>query len=276
MLTYTTRRNLAGRLSSDSASANLTLLDTLINEGDRKVINFKPWKFREKTITKSTVASQQFYNIGNGRVRNVIVTIGSTVYTPCEIKTRDDWDRLNESSSTSDSTEYYFVGDGKIGFYPIPSSATTNAIEVHIFQGHKDLSIADYTTGTITTTSGTTITGSGTTWTSQMAGRWIQITDTSTDNTGDGEWYEISSVTSTTVLELVSPYLGTAITAGSAAYTIGQTSIIPSDFQIISIHYALEQYYSYIQPDKERASLAKQNFAEGLKALQIEHGGSTI
>lgn len=276
MLTYTQRRNLAGKLSSDSSSANLTLLDTLLNEGDRKVINSKPWGFREKTITKSTVASQQFYYVGYGRVRNVTVTIGTTRYTPVEVRTREEWDYLNQSTTESNTPEYYFVGDGRVGFYPTPSSATTNAITVNLLQGHKDLSIADYTTGTITTTSGTTITGSGTTWTSQMAGRWIQITDSNTANTGDGEWYEISSVTSTTVLELVSPYLGTAITAGSAAYTIGQTSIIPSDHQIISVHYSLEQYFSYVQPEKERAALAKENFAEGLKALQVECGGSTI
>lgn len=263
-------------MSNDSGTENLLKGDTLMNEGDRKVITSKPWRFREKTITKSTVASQQFYLIGNGRVRNVIVTIGTTVYTPCEIKTRDDWDRLNQSLSTSNTPEYYFVGDGRIGFYPTPSSATSNAIEVHIFQGHKDLSIADYTTGTIITTSSTTITGSGTSWTSQMAGRWLRITDTSTANTGDGEWYEILSVTSSTVLELRSPYLGTAISAGSAAYTIGQSSIIPEDFQMISVHYALNQYFAYVQPEKERAELAKLDYLEGIKALQIEHGGSTI
>lgn len=276
MLTYTQRRNLAGKMSSDSSSDNLTVLDTLLNEGDRKVITSKPWGFREKAVTKSTIASQQFYYIGNGRVRNVTVTIGSTRYTPTEIKTREDWDYLNQSTSLSNTPEYYFVGDGRIGFYPTPSSATSNAITANLLQGHKDLSIADYTTGTITTTSGTTITGSGTTWTAQMACRWIQITPSDTANTGDGEWYEISSVTSSTVLELVSPYLGTAIIAGSSAYTIGQTSIIPSDFQIISVHYALEQYFSYIQPEKDRAQLAKDNFAEGLKALQSEYGGSTI
>lgn len=276
MLTYTTRRNLFGKLSSDSGSANLTVGDTLLNEADREVITMKPWGFREKTVTKSTVASQQFYYIGNGRVRNVTVTIGSTKYTPIEVKTRDDWDRLNQSTSTSNIPEYYFVGDGRVGFYPTPSSATTNAITANLLQGHKDLSIADYSTGTITTTSGTTITGSSTVWTSQMAGRWIRITDSDTANTGDGQWYEISSVTSATVLELISPYLGTAITAGSAAYVIGQSSIIPEDFQMVPMHRAVENYFTYVQPEKERAEKAKQNFAEGLKRMQIELGGSTI
>lgn len=276
MLTYTSRRNLAGKLTSDSGSENLTLMDTLLNEADREVITMKPWRFREKTITKSTIASQQFYYIGEGRVRNVTVTIGSTKYTPREVKTRDDWDRLNQSDSLSDTPEFYFVGDGRIGFYPTPSSATTDAIEANIFRYGKDLSVADYTTGTITTTSGTTITGSGTTWTSQMAGRWIRITGTDTANTGDNEWYEISSVTSTTVLELVSPYLGTAITAGSATYIIGQTSIIPEDFQMVPVHRAVEHYFSYVQPEKDRAERAKQSYAEGLKRMQIELGGSTI
>jgi hypothetical protein len=276
MLTYTSRRNLFGTLSSDSGAANLEVGDTLINEADREVINAKPWRFREKTLTKSTVASQQFYYIGEGRVRNVTVTIGSTRYTPTEVTTIDDWDRLNQSTSTSDTPEYFFVSDGRIGFYPTPSTSTSNAITVNLFRGHKDLTIADYTTGTITTTSGTTITGSGTTWTEKMAGRWLRITDSNTANTGDGEWYEISSVTSSTVLELASPYLGTAITAGSATYTIGQTSIIPGDFHMVSVHRAVEQYFSFIQPEKERAALAKENYAEGLKRMQVELGGTSI
>jgi hypothetical protein len=276
MLTYTQRRNLFGKLTSDSSTANLETGDTLINEADREIITSKPWGFREKTIVKSTVGSQQFYYVGAGRIRNVTVTIGSTKYTPTEVKTQDEWDRLNQSTSTSNTPEFYFVGDGRIGFYPTPSSATVDAISANIFQGHKDLSIADYSTGTITTTSGTTITGSGTSWTSKMEGRWIRITDSNTANTGDGEWYEISSVTSATVLELVSPYLGTAISAGTAAYVIGQSSIIPGDFHMVSVHRAVEQYFSFIQPEKDRAALAKDNYAEGLKRLQVEYGGSTI
>lgn len=276
MLTYTTRRNLAGKLTSDSGSANLTVMDTLLNEADREVITMKPWGFREKTITKSTVASQQFYYIGNGRVRNVTVTIGSTKYTPTEIKTRDDWDMLNQSTSLSDTPEYYFVGDGRIGFYPTPSSATSNAITANILQGHKDLSIADYTTGTITTTDGVTITGTTTVWTEKMAGRWLRITDSDTANTGDGNWYEISSVTSATVLVLVSPYLGTAIATGTAAYTIGQSSIIPEDFQMVPVYRAVELYFTGIQPEEKRAEKFKQLYAEGLKRLQVECGSTTI
>jgi len=276
MLTYTSRRNLIGKISGANSADSLELFDSLLNEADSEVINSKPWKFREKTITKTTVASQQTYYVGYGRVREVTITIGTTKYTPREIKSLNDWNRLNQSTNvTSDIPEYFFVGDGNISFYPKPSSSG-NTITCDLYRGHKDLTIADYTTGTITTTSSTTITGSGTSWTSQMAGRWIRITETNTANTGDGEWYEISSVTSSTVLELVSPYLGTAISGGSANYVIGQTSIIPSDFQMVPIHAALEYYFTYTDPDEKRADKAKTKYAEGLKRMQIELGGTSI
>ena len=278
MLTYTGGRNLFGKMTRDSSSANLTTGDSLINEAIREVITAKPWGFRQKTKTKDTVASQQFYNnpADCGRIVNVTVTVGNTTYTPKRIKSREDWDRINQSSATSNTPEYYFPFGKTVGFYPTPSSATTDAITFVYEKEQKDLSIADYTTGTITTTSGVTITGSGTSWTSQMAGRFIRITNSDTANTGDGVWYEISSVTSATVLVLTAPYAGTAIAAGSAAYTIGQVSMIPENFQIVPIHRAVEQHFTYIQPDAERAKDAKVNYLEGMKRMQIELGSMSI
>lgn len=270
-----------GTLTGDSSSVNLTTMDTLHNEAIREVIVSKPWGFRQKSKTISTVASQQFYNLPAdcGKVLNATVLIGSTRYTPHRIKTREDWDMLNQTSSvTSNTPEYYFVYAKTVGFYPKPSSATSDAITVNYEREVKDLSIADYTTGTITSiaNSATTVTGSGTTWTAQMAGRYIRITDSNTANTGDGYWYEISSVTSATVLELVSPYNGTSISAGTAAYAIGQTSIIPEDHQMTPIYRAVENYFSYIQPEVARAQQAKVNYQEAMRRLQAECGAMAV
>jgi hypothetical protein len=137
-------------------------------------------------------------------------------------------------------------------------------------QKRKDLSIEDYTTGTIVTaTNGqTSITGSGTSWTSKMAGMWIKIADANTANTGDGYWYKILSVQTSTALTLVSPYGGISISAGSSTYIIGQTSLIPEDFQIIPIYKAAEIYYTTIQPDSTRAAEFKGLFNEGLGKMR--------
>lgn len=281
MLTYTTGRNLAGKLTGDSSSANLTILDTLINESIREIITMKPWNYRETSTTISTVASQQFYNLPSDciRVNNVTITIGTTKYTPREVKTREDWDRINQTTNyLSNIPVNYFVFGGQVGFWPTPVSATANAITLSYLRGHKDLNVADYTTGTITTaTNGSTgITGSGTSWTSQMAGRFIRITLADTANTGDGTWYKIASVTSTTVLVLSAVYTGNSISAGSASYVIGQVSIIPEEFQMVPIHRACEIYFSAIQPEQLRAGIFKNLYAEGIKRMNIELGANSI
>lgn len=279
MLTYTSQRNLAGKLTSDSSVANLETMDTLCNEFTREVVSLKPWPFRDRTRTFSTnTANVHYLPADCGKVNTITVTIGSTTYTPKIIKDRMVWDRLNQSSDTSDTPEAVFIFDNFFSFYPAPATATANAGTISYKKTQKDLSIADYTTGTITSIANgaTTVTGSGTTWTAKMAGRWIRITDSNTANTGDGEWYEISSITSVTELELVTPYNGTSIAAGSAAYIIGQTSIIPEDFQMVPLHRAVEHYFTFIQPEPDRAGAAKSLYAEGIKRMNAECGSYGI
>lgn len=279
MLTYTTGRNLIGVLTNDSSSANLTNMDVLHNEAIREVITSKAWPFRQKTRAFSTnTANVHYLPADCGIVNTITVTIGSTKYTPRIVKTREEWDRLTQSTSTSDTPEAVFIFDNFFSFYPAPATANASAGLISFGRRHKDLSIADYTTGTILSIANgaTTVTGNAPSWTSQMAGRWIRITDTNTANTGDGVWYEISSVTSSTVLELVTPYNGTSISGGTAAYTIGQTSIIPEEFQMTPIHRVCEIYFSSIKPEPQRAQLYKNLFAEGMRRMQIECGSRTI
>lgn len=281
MLTFTGSRNLYGDLTSDGSSTNLTLGDTLMNQNAREIITMKQWNFREATHTASTVASQQFYNLPAraSRVYTPLVTIGTTQYTPDEIRTREEWDRLNQTTSVlSDTPEYFFIFGGQYGFYPTPSGATANAISLPYLQTHKDLTIADYTTGTITSidNGATTVTGSSTVWTDKFATRYIRITDSDSENTGDGVWYEISSITSTTVLEIKAPYQGPTLSAATAAYTIGQVSIIPEDFQILPVYRACEHYFTSVQPDTERAAMYKTLYLEGLNRMQLELGAKTV
>lgn len=276
MFTYTGARTLLGTLTGDSSSANLTNLDTLHNEGIKKVITTKPWPFRQKTWTRSTETDNVHQLPGDcGKVLNVTVTIGTTKYTPKRVKSREEWDRLNQSTAVSSNTpEYYFIFGKTYSFFPKPSSATTDAITISGEREVKDLSVADYTAGTIVSIANgaTTVTGSSTVWTAQMAGRYIRITDSNTANTGDGYWYEISSVTSATVLELVAPYNGTSIAAGSAAYTLGQASIIPEDYQMVPLNWALQYYFQYILPDADRAALAKNDYIDGIRSMNIGLG----
>jgi len=278
MLTFTQRRNLFGNLTNNTSTTNLTLGDTLLNETDREIITSKAWDFRERSQSVSTVASQQFYSLARnyGKLINTTVTIGTTKYTPREIVSRAKWDELNQSTSASDTPEYFYVYNKQIGYYPTPATSTASAITNNYQAVHIDLSVADYTTGTITTTltSGliTTVTGSGTTWTSSMIGRYIQIASATG---GDNEWYEIATVPTTTTLTLTLPYNGTAISAGSATYMIGQMPIIPGDFHILSVYRACELYFSGPAFDEKRAATYKNLFREGLIRMQNELGSKS-
>lgn len=273
MLTYTSGRNLFGKLTNNEESANLTLGDTLINESTRAIVRAQPWPFLFKSRTTTTTASTQFYNLFHDveQVLAVTITVGGTIYHVKAAPSREFWNQLNEYTNSSTFPEWYYVFNGQVGFYPTPS-ASSNTITIAYKRRVFDLSVADYTTGTIVSiaNAATTVTGSGTTWTAKMAGRFIRFTDSDTANTGDGAWYEISSVTSATVLELKAAYNGTSIAAGSAAYTIGQVSVLPEQYQELPIHRACQIYFTSIQPEPTRAKMYSDMVQMGLLDMKKE------
>lgn len=187
------------------------------------------------------------------RISNPTVTVGSYIYTPKECPDRQTWDKINMVTFASDIPIWWFNYGGKIGFSPRPSTAS-NLVTINSKQLAKDLSVADYVTGTITTTSGNTITGSGTAWTAQMAGRWLQVTD-GNGAVGDGYWYKILSVASATSLTLEKAYAGTPLAAASATYTIAQCSLVPEQYQDLPVYGALRTYFTSVDPDAGKAQL---------------------
>jgi hypothetical protein len=183
------------------------------------------------------------------------------------------WDRLNQSTFTSDIPEYYFVFDGQIGLWPTPASSS-NVLTIIVTLQHKKLSIADYTTGNIlTATAGSpSIVGTATSWALSMAGRYLEITESDTANKGDGEIYEISSAPSTTTITLVKNYNGTSIATGAAAYTIGQCSIIPEAYRDVPILGAIVLYYKTIKPETDLASAFKDEYLDRYNEMIVDYG----
>lgn len=248
MKSFTVGRNLYGILTKNTSTANLTLGDQIANDDYRAICSVRDWPFLERTRTLTTKADTQAYNLPYDcdRVREVAVIVDDSRYTPRLSPSQRHWDDLNDSDFTSDIPEWYYVFNGQVNLWPTPATAG-NTINVTQKTRVIDLSIADYTTGNITTTSTisgvTTVTGSGTTWTAQMVGRYIRITLSDTANTGDGVWYEIASVPSTTTLTLVRVYGGTDITAGSADYTIGQMPLLPEAYHELPWIFAAGKYW---------------------------------
>jgi len=92
----------------------------------------------------------------------------------------------------------------------------------------------EYTTGTVAMTNGdATVTGTGTAFTTNVsAGDWYRV---DADGTGSSSvWYEVSSVTDATHLELTSTYAGT--TVSGKAYTISEEPNLPPVFHPLIIY----------------------------------------
>lgn len=257
--TYTGQRNFFGTKVNNLDTTILATADDLINDHRRQILSAKQWWFLEKSFSYTTVAATQGTTLQGDIDRIVadpIVTIGTQRYQPRESPSINHWNDLNFTSYQSDTPEWWIYLYGQLLLFPIPS-AGGKTVEFTAKQKVIDLSIADYTTGTITTATNasTAIVGSGTTWTAGMAGAWLQIAKGFAANLGDGIWYQIGSVGSTTTISLSNKYGGTSIAAGSATYKIGQCSILPEQYASIPVYGALSEYFTSIEPNPTQAQL---------------------
>lgn len=252
-------------------------MDIFVNQAYRQICAVRNWYFLEGTATALTVASQQAYSLpyDYDKLIDVYITSGSYKYTPVEVVSQPDWDRLNEQASyTSNYPVWFHIYNNQINFWPIPS--TSNLVITYNYRKNVvDLSIADDTTGTITATNGSaSVVGAGTSWNSSMVGRFIRITPTTTAATnGDGFWYKISAVGSTTTMTLSVVYGGTSV--AGATLTIGQMPILPEAFHDMPVYKAVEQYYSTIEPELDRAQMFKMMYDERFQGLVMDSKKTT-
>lgn len=248
-----------------------------VNDALRYLIAKYYFNERSYIVPGGTVAQQAFYNLPPQvkKIINVTVSIGSVLWQPKECPTRESWDSLNVQLFYNDFPLYYFIYNGQLGIWPIASS-NGNIITMNYKTRIADLSQADYTTGSVSVTTNTpTITGSGTTWTKAMAeGGWIHIAHSATDSAnGDNQWYQIASVNSATSITLMNNYTGATVTAGT--YTVGQTSILPEDYQDLPLYRMGIIYYTTRFPDPVRAQTYQKLYDDGEAKLNEEFGSKT-
>lgn len=124
------------------------------------------------------------------------------------------------------------------------------------------------------TQAGNVVSGSGTSWTTNMAGRWLNIPQTTSNTTsGDDEWYQILSVQSTTSLTLFNDYQGQS--TSTASYLIGETPLLPEDYQDLALWRALWIYYTSIVPNPGQAKGYLDLYTAGVEILDYEFGSKT-
>lgn len=246
MKTYTTLRNTtAGYCNvSTSDTVKMAKIDASINDSIRTMCNLQGGKLRflEATKDMATVADQESYQIPNGfrKLIDLYVYSGTgasssdVIYSPEMIFDPTKWKRILQAKLGGGDVPYFtYVENQKFFIQPIPQT-TGNLIRLRGRLQTKDLTIADYTTGTITSLANgaTAVVGSGTAWTADMIGRYIKITETTAAGGGDGFWYQIGTYTSATSIGLAKPYEGTTLSGATAAYTIGQCSVIPEAYDV--------------------------------------------
>ena len=230
----------------------------------------------------TTVADQESYQIPNGfrKLIDLMIFSGSgassdTIYSPEMIFDPTKWKLVQQYRLGSSDVPYFtYVENTTYKIQPIPAS-TGNLIRLRGRLQIRDLSIADYTTGTITSLAngGTAVVGSSTVWTADMAGRYIQITETTAAGGGDGFWYQIATVPSATTLTLTKPYEGTAISAATAAYTIGQCSVIPAAYDVGVVQRSSALWWDN-QNDLTRGKVYWMKYDGGMEAgYSKEYGG---
>lgn len=132
------------------------------------------------------------------------------------------------------------------------------------------------TPGTVSVTNGSTVvTGSGTAFTvttnQQLESRWIKFAQPQ----GDGLWYQIASVNSTTGITLYQPYQGTTITT-SSGWNIGQMPLIAEDFQDMLQWKTLSEYFTTIQENPKKAENADEKYQQKELLLQEYSGTNTV
>lgn len=236
-------------ITENTATANVTRGKKYLNDTQRKVLAYADWPFLEFTDTKDSVDGRNYYQLPAKmrKLMSVVVTVGTVNYRPRPVEDPKFWEYLQSmSTSESDVAQYFYREGNLVRLWPTCAS-NGNTITMRGRRRWRDLISADYTTGTIAamTNDDETVSGTGTpAWTGvkPVDSKWLKPTPTSGD--GDGEWYEIDSITSDTELELVKPYEGVTFTGKTVAYTIGEFSVIPSEYHDLLLWRACAIYFS--------------------------------
>lgn len=162
MKSFTTISNLFNTYIQNTSTANVALGKQLINDSHRYLLQ----KFfnNEFSTNFSTVSQQIFYPLpaNYSKLKTVTITDGNLKWTPQEIFTRQDWDRLTVLPYNSNIPAYYFIWDSNtIAIWPYTSQGSTAVTYTGlsgVFTIGDTISDSNGVTGTILSDTGTILT----------------------------------------------------------------------------------------------------------------------
>lgn len=269
--------------TNNTETANQTFGSNKINDSINAICNLQGGKLRflESTKDMVTVANQETYQIPNSFRKLIDMymysgtgTSSDTIYMPEMVFDPTKWKLIKAYRlGTQDVPYFTYVERTTYKIQPIPATSG-NLITLRGRLQVRNLTIPDVTNVTVTSiandTTAMVVSGN---MTADFVGRYIQITETSAANGGDGFWYEIGAFIDATHITLTKPYEGTSIIAGTAACIIGQCSVIPEAYQP-AILYRAEALYWEQQGDMTRAKSNWLKYDGGLEAgYRNDYGG---
>jgi hypothetical protein len=238
------------------------------------------------TTAISTVGVQSYSIPATiSKIKNDTINVGQLKYQPVPIMTRAEWDTVNFLPYTSDIPEYFFIYNGKLEIYPIPST-TGNILTFNYQTRVSDLTFNDYSTGTLAAggmvAGSTAVTGLATSW--LTTGLYPSNTDIGYYNLkikanppyGDGIWYPIRQFNSDTSLTLDVPVVNAPNITAATTYTIGQFPLLSEDFHDMLVYGAIKTYYSSIVKDVDRYKEFDALYSERLVLLEAYAGTKSV
>lgn len=216
--------------------------------------------------------NSQYYPFPQGEVQveGMYITIGSVNYPLQPINSRWNWEQLNAIQiQASAIPQFYFARSYDFGVWPTPQASYSGTISYRYRD--RNLSVDDYSTGTVTVTQGSQVlVGSGTTFTAAMVGRWFVVTDTTVP--GQGYWFLITGYIDSTHLQLFQPW--SQATASGATYLIGETPDVPEEVHTIFANGTAADYYGGMQKDTDNQAYYDNLFWTGSSANTDREEGS--
>lgn len=152
MLTFSSYQSRFTDLSQNNSVQNQTRGMQLINDSIRYLT--QKFYFNEQQYQTLTVANQQVYTLPFDAkdIINETVLVGGILWQPLDAPNRQFWDSLNTIPFYSDFPQFsYRFKANQIQLFPIPTS-NNDPLQINYKRRIKDLSVADYTTGTISLT----------------------------------------------------------------------------------------------------------------------------
>lgn len=279
MITYTEMKRLAAELCGiDETSKFMQSIKANINVGVKRFQNAsrRYWTRREKKT--NIVAGQQFYQFPTDmlRVREVVVLVDGQKYPLIQVRSEEEWNRLNlVKSFATNIPRYFFIkGNDELGIYPRPASDVADGLHVAYEPIMPDMGMEDVEIKVDVANNDATVTRTNEqdnpTFNDYMTNNcYIQILS---DNGNDGNWYKIRSVLSSNNIKLENVFIGK--TEQGAKARIGQCPQFPEEYHIAPVYYAVEQFF-LIRKDLDSAEHYKRLFDDALREYMQVYGVKT-